>query len=125
MIDVTCVTIDCRDPVKLAAFWAEALRWEQAPNEWDGSLNLVRPPHDGWPYLEFIEVPEPKTVKNRMHLGLHAGDLAAEIARLESLGASCLWEELFGEGVPFRNVVMCDPEGNEFCLSGPGPRPHD
>jgi hypothetical protein len=48
-----------------------------------------------------------------------------EIKRLESLGATCLWEELLPDGWPFRNVVLCDPEGNEFCLGAEGPRPHD
>jgi hypothetical protein len=62
-------------------------------------------------------------VKNRMHLGCSAGDLAAldaEIARLQSLGASVAWGEEFPPTVAarYRNVVMRDPEGNEFCLSG-------
>jgi glyoxalase superfamily protein len=67
--------------------------------------------------------PEPKTVKNRMHLGCSAGDLAAldtEIARLEALGASVAWEEDFPPELAarYRNVILRDPEGNEFCLSG-------
>jgi hypothetical protein len=58
-----------------------------------------------------------------MHLGLTAGPLDAldaEIARLEALGATVAWEEEFPPAVAerYRNVVLRDPEGNEFCLSG-------
>ncbi|MFC9278729.1 VOC family protein [Streptomyces collinus] len=65
--------------------------------------------------LLFQRVPEAKTVKNRLHLDLHpgAGRRAAEVARLESLGARVLREvkEPGGEW-----VLMADPEGNEFCV---------
>ncbi|MCX5559905.1 VOC family protein [Streptomyces sp. NBC_00038] len=65
--------------------------------------------------LLFQRVPEPKTVKNRLHLDLHAGPerREAEVARLEGLGASVLRQvkEPGGEW-----VVMTDPEGNEFCV---------
>jgi hypothetical protein len=48
------------------------------------------------------------------------GDLEAEIARLQGLGASIAWEEAFPPDVAarYRNVVLRDVEGNEFCLSG-------
>ena len=68
-------------------------------------------------------MPEPKSVKNRLHLGCSAGgldELDDEIARLQGLGASIAWEEEFDPATAsrYRNVVMRDPEGNEFCLSG-------
>lgn len=64
-----------------------------------------------------------KTVKNRVHLGCSAGPLEAleaEVARLHTLGASTAWEEGFPPDVAavYRNVVLRDVEGNEFCLSG-------
>lgn len=65
--------------------------------------------------LLFQRVPEPKTVKNRLHLDLHVGAerRSDEVARLEGLGAAVLREvkEPGGEW-----VVMSDPEGNEFCV---------
>ncbi|HEU5130371.1 MAG TPA: VOC family protein [Glycomyces sp.] len=63
----------------------------------------------------FQQVPEPKTVKNRMHLDLHYGAdrIDAEAARLEGLGATRLAEHREG---PSRWIVMGDPEGNEFCV---------
>ncbi len=109
------MTFDCTDPSRVAAFWAAALGWKL-----DG--HIVH--SEGSPiYLEFCPVDEPKRVKNRLHLGLHADDLETEISRLEGLGAACLWEELFPPQWPHRNVVLCDPEGNEFCLGAHGARP--
>lgn len=114
MIRVTCVTIDCDDPARASAFWADALGWRQVGGH-------RAEPADGGIYLEFMKVPEAKTVKNRVHLGLNTPDLDAEIERLEALGATELWEELFPKDWPYRNVVMCDPEGNEFCLGNEDP----
>lgn len=107
-ISMTCVTFDCDDTERVAEFWEEALGWDRRGDR------VVRP--DGSFYLEFVKVPEPKTVKNRLHLGLHAPDLDAEIVRLTSLGATVAWEEEFPDDWPFRNVVLRDVEGNEFCL---------
>jgi hypothetical protein len=65
--------------------------------------------------LLFQRVPEAKTGKNRLHLDLHAGEglRAAEVARLEALGARVLREVTEPSGAW---VVMADPEGNEFCV---------
>jgi hypothetical protein len=61
----------------------------------------------------FLAVPEPKTVKNRMHLDLRVGSDArdAEVARLEGLGATIL-ARVNADGS--NHVTMADPEGNEF-----------
>ncbi|MFF3845338.1 VOC family protein [Streptomyces sp. NPDC002328] len=65
--------------------------------------------------LLFQRVPEAKTVKNRLHLDLHAGPdrREAEVQRLTALGASVLREVREPGG---HWVVMTDPEGNEFCV---------
>ncbi|MFJ8039760.1 VOC family protein [Kitasatospora sp. NPDC096147] len=67
--------------------------------------------------LLFQEVPEPKTVKNRLHLDLHAGDegLPGLVARLEGLGAVRVRE--VDQGPAGHWWVMRDPEGNEFCAA--------
>ena len=59
---------------------------------------------------------EPKTVKNRLHLGTRTDDLDAEVQRLVKIGAALAWEEEFPPEWPYRNVVLRDPEKNEFCL---------
>jgi hypothetical protein len=117
-VDITCVTIDCAEPAEVAAFWNEALHWGGTAVADDGSGAICGPPSGGT-YLEFIKVPEGKVVKNRVHLGCSAGDLGGlddEIDRLVSLGASVAWEEDFPEGLGYRNVILRDVEGNEFCL---------
>jgi hypothetical protein len=124
MIEVVCVTVDCVNPRAIASFWNEALGWGGvAAEDAEGAEGAIcRPPTGGW-YLEFVRVPEPKSVKNRLHLGCSAGDLNAldaEIDRLQGLGATVAWEEKFDPATAarYRNVVLRDPEGNEFCLSG-------
>ncbi len=101
-MDIICVTLDCADPARVAEFWNAALGWGGVAAAPDGSGAICGPP-DGGTYLECIRVPEPKTVKNRMHLGLTAGPLDAldaEIARLEALGATVAWEEEFPPAWP-------------------------
>ncbi|MEU3980160.1 VOC family protein [Streptomyces sp. NPDC026672] len=88
--------------------------------------DLVAVRHPGDPYdadtgtglgrrLLFQRVPEAKTVKNRLHLDVHAadGDRDAEVDRLEGLGARVL-QRVSEPGGTW--VVMADPEGNEFCV---------
>lgn len=117
-MDIVCVTFDCREPGKVAEFWNEALGWGGVAVSPDGTGAICGPPSGGV-YLEFVTVPETKTIKNRVHLGCTAGPLAqldAEVARLEGLGATVAWEEDFGDDAGYRNVILRDVEGNEFCL---------
>ncbi len=119
---VTCVTVDCRDLAAVMQFWSEALRWEDVHVSESGNGATCRPPEGGM-YLEFVRAPEEKTVKNRLHLGCNAGtldELDGEITRLQALGATIAWEEEFPPEIAarYRNVIMYDIEGNEFCLGG-------
>lgn len=121
-MEITCVTMDSTDPVAVATFWNEALQWGGVAGAGDGSGAMCGPP-DGGMYLEFVRVPEGKVVKNRVHLGCSVPaitDLDPEIARLVALGAAIGWEEDFPPAVAasYRNVVLRDVEGNEFCLGG-------
>ena len=126
MVDVrvTTAVFDCRDPYRLARFWADALGYvpELGEDDWPalreegeaGELAWVKllGPPGGVP-VAFQRVPEPKVVKNRLHLDLAAEAEEAEARRLEALGATLLrrFEE---EDDVF--VVLADPEGNEFCV---------
>ena len=126
---ISCVTIDCSDPSLLANFWNDALRWGGVAVDVDGT-GAICGPTDGGMYLEFVRVAERKQVKNRVHLGCSAGalhDLGSELERLHALGATIAWEEEFPSEVAerFRNVVMRDPEGNEFCLGAGTSGPSD
>jgi catechol 2,3-dioxygenase-like lactoylglutathione lyase family enzyme len=119
-MEITCITVDCSDPQRVAAFWNDALGWGGVSTDEAGAGAICGPPSGGV-YLEFVKVPEGKVVKNRVHLGCTAGRLDqidAEIERLRALGATVAWEEDFPPEVAatYRNVVLRDPEDNEFCL---------
>lgn len=78
----------------------------------------IRPAPDQFPGLLFVAVPEPKTVKNRLHLDFRPADRDRDVQRLLDLGAS---RADVGQGEQSW-VVLADPEGNEFCIlsSAPG-----
>ena len=112
----------------MADFWSNALGWAAPHLSADGGGATCRS-HEGGPYLEFVRVPEPKTTKNRLHLGCNAGSIDrfdTEFDRLVSLGASLAWKEVFPPEVDdqYRNWVLLDPENNEFCLGGGTWPPH-
>jgi predicted enzyme related to lactoylglutathione lyase len=113
-VEVTCVTVDCADPRRAVDFWAGALGWQVVHAGADGAY--CAPADGGGLGLEFVRVAEPKVAKNRVHLGTRTDDIDGEVARLVALGATVAWEEEFPAGWPYRNVVLRDPEGNEFCL---------
>jgi hypothetical protein len=117
-MNLVCVTIDAIDPEAVARFWNEALGGEGVEVH-DDIATCTLP---GSPLLlEFVPVPEPKERKNRLHLGCSAGgleDLESELSRLLGLGAEVAWEEEFPAELAerYRNLVLVDVEGNEFCL---------
>lgn len=110
-LHLTEIAVDCADPGALAAFWCAALAYEVVGTE--EGLVTVGPPDGSGPVLTFAVVPEPKTVKNRLHLDLRPDDQAAEVARLEGLGAR---RTDVGQRPEEPWVVLLDPEGNEFCV---------
>jgi catechol 2,3-dioxygenase-like lactoylglutathione lyase family enzyme len=116
---IQCLCIDTADPAALARFWQSALGWRRT-YEHDDEVVLEPPagsPEDGLvPDLLFLRVPEEKAGKNRLHLELRPLDQAAEVARLEALGAR---RADVGQGADVSWVVMADPGGNEFCVLSP------
>jgi len=111
------VTFDCADVMAMARFWAAALDWEVDPDsEPDGAA--INDPSGRSGGFYFQPVPESKIAKNRVHIDLRpSGSMAAEVARLEQLGATI--QGRVDEGGSFW-TVMLDPEGNELCvLRGP------
>ena len=115
-----CVCVDSTDPARVADFWQQALGWRRT-HATDSEVVLEPPagsPQDGVaPDLLFLRVPEAKAGKNRLHLDLRPLDQAAEVARLESLGAQQV--DVGQQDVSW--VVMADPGGNEFCVLRPLP----
>jgi hypothetical protein len=133
------VAIDCRDPHRLAAFWAGALGYEVADAppgsaDWvEFSQAMAVEPGEAWskvvdgeghgPALLFHRVPEAKIGKNRVHLDVRllpgAGKddaksaVDAEVGRLVALGATHVRTD---EDESDYYALMQDPEGNEFCV---------
>ncbi len=118
-IRIQCLCIDSPDPAKIASFWADVLGWRRTFDEPD-QVCLEPPagsPEDGVaPDLLFLRVPEAKMAKNRLHLDLRPKDQAAEVARLEELGARRVD---VGQGAEVSWVVLADPDGNELCVLRP------
>jgi predicted enzyme related to lactoylglutathione lyase len=108
------ITIDAHDPRALAEFWRQALDYQLAFDEPD-EVGIEPANNDAATALIFVPVPEDKTIKNRVHLDLAPDDQAAEVERLESLGARRV--DIGQSTVSW--VVMADPEGNEFCVLTP------
>jgi hypothetical protein len=111
------IVIDCADHETVVSFWLEAMGdYERVDvNEQYVAIAPVER-SVGRPVLLFQKVPEPKTVKNRVHLDLRGEAMAEEVERLRGLGATFIAERTLGADV--RWTVMADPEGNEFCISG-------
>jgi catechol 2,3-dioxygenase-like lactoylglutathione lyase family enzyme len=116
---IQCLCIDTANPAALADFWQSALGWRRTFEE-DDQIALEPPAgssEDGIvPDLLFLRVPEEKAGKNRLHLDLRPEDQAAEVARLQGLGAVLAD---VGQGAEATWVVMADPDGNEFCVLRP------
>lgn len=139
------ITFDCIDPDRLARFWAAALGYQLQPppegfESWDAALesfgvppeqrnsrSAILPLEGSGPRIFFQRVPEPKAVKNRLHLDVRAapglqGDtrmtaLEAEATRVQALGAARLYRvEPDPATMETGFITMGDPEGNEFCL---------
>jgi hypothetical protein len=120
------VVFDCRHPASIARFWASVLDGYQVAPYDDAELARLRvkgifDPEDdpnvlveaaaGQPRIFFQLVPEPKIVKNRVHLDVRCDSIEDELERLKGLGASVVSQ--YDD-----HVMLRDPEGNEFCLSG-------
>jgi predicted enzyme related to lactoylglutathione lyase len=103
------IVIDCADPRRLARFWSEVLEYAVG-HEGDDEARLDATGADFRIWL--VRVPEPRTVKNRVHIDVNL-EPGVGIERLEELGAKVL--QPFGSFPDAPWAVLADPEGNEFC----------
>jgi hypothetical protein len=141
------LVIDCANPDLLARFWAAALGYELEPPpdgfaSWDDywrdvglpdedlgiGEDCIVDPGGGGPRIWLQVVPERKTIKNRIHLDIHAGGgrgvplatrqerVDAEVRRLTELGTTAV-RVLQEDGLDHYGVAMTDPEGNEFDVN--------
>jgi predicted enzyme related to lactoylglutathione lyase len=114
---ILAVVIDCTDSRSQAQFWADVLGCGVSERN-AGEFEVGASPGLGTP-LYFMNVPERKSLKNRVHIDITTdGPLQAEIDRLVEAGATLI--ELRQDPSEWENpdtwAVMHDPEGNEFCV---------
>jgi hypothetical protein len=110
--------VDCADAYRLSAWWRVVLDYVEDPGDPNapGHEECMIGSPDGRHRLLFIEVPERRQVKNRLHFDLRPreGTRDQELARLIKLGATPVDDRRQPDGTGW--VVLADPEGNEFCL---------
>jgi uncharacterized protein (TIGR03086 family) len=117
-VRIKSITFDCADPCRLAQFWRQLTGFSEDPdngNAPDDPQALLRSP-DGSLALLFIAVPESRRVKNRLHLDLVplTSRRDEEVGQLLRTGARMVADQRRPDGGGW--VVLCDPEGNEFCV---------
>ena len=107
---VKAVEVDSADPAAMAAWWQGALGGTVGSDD-EGTHSVSGIPGVPFEGFDFARVPEPKTVKNRVHWDVLLNE-GVEVGDLEAAGATVL--RLPDDEI--RWTVMADPEGNEFCV---------
>lgn len=115
---ISHTSFDSLDAHAMSVFWGKVLGYAEDPDDpnepADEECMIFSP--DGAQRLLFIEVPDAKQVKNRLHLDLTPaeGTRDEELKRLLGLGARTVDDRRRTDGSGW--VVLADPEGNEFCI---------
>lgn len=117
---ISHTTVDCADAYALSEWWKPVLGYTdlpEDPNEPGHEECMIVDPGTGHRIL-FIEVPDTKQGKNRLHFDLRPreGTRDEELDRLIDHGALVVEDHRgkYGPGTAW--VVLADPEGNEFCI---------
>ena len=106
------VAVDCADAYELARFWSEVTGCPLHPEDKPGDPDIDVMLPEG-PLLHFNQVPEPKTVKNRVHLCLRPKtSREEEVERLLSLGAALIADRREPDGAGW--AVLTDPNTSDY-----------
>jgi Glyoxalase-like domain len=115
---ISHTSVDCADAYALSTWWREVLDYMQDPDQPDvpGDEECLIMSRDRLHNVLFIEVPETKHVKNRIHFDLRPreGSRDEELERLLAHGATVVHDRRQPDDTGW--VVLADPEGNEFCI---------
>ncbi|WP_433297380.1 VOC family protein [Actinoplanes sp. CA-030573] len=115
---ISHTTVDCADAYTLSKWWEGVLDYTEDPEDPNlpGHEECVIMSRDRSHKILFIEVPDAKQAKNRMHFDLRpaAGTRDEELARLIDHGAKPIDDLRKPDGGGW--MVLADPEGNEFCI---------
>lgn len=101
------LVVDSADPEPIARWWAEVFGATVDDNDGRGFWTLEAIPGNPITTMDFVPVPEPKTVKNRIHW-----DVVSTVEAMEERGAALLRAK--DDEISWS--VMADPDGNEFCV---------
>jgi Glyoxalase-like domain len=111
-------SVDARNAYAQSLWWAKVLDMHDDPDDPNepGHEECMIISTDGHTRVLFIEVPESKQVKNRLHFDLRPTDTdrEQEVARVIALGATQIADRRQPDGTGW--VTLADPEGNEFCV---------
>jgi hypothetical protein len=115
---VSHTSFDALDSYAQSVFWCQVLGYSEDPDDPNlpGHEECMIFSPDGTHRLLFIEVPDAKQLKNRVHLDLSPtdGTRDEEVARLVALGATVVADRVRPDGSGW--FTLGDPEGNEFCI---------
>mgnify|MGYP001164247028 FL=1 len=115
---ISHTTINALDAHAQSVWWADLLGYREDPADPNlpGHEECMIYSPDGSHLILFIEVPDAKIVRNRMHFDLCPTDRRRdeEVERVTGLGATIIQDCRQGDGRGW--VVLADPEGNEFCI---------
>src|SRR5918999_1438079 len=115
---ISHTTVDSRNAYDQSIWWAEVLGMAEDPDDPNepGHEECLILTADGHMRVLFIEVPEIKQSKNRLHFDLRPTDLTREqeVDRLVAHGATILADRRRPDGSGW--FTLADPEGNEFCV---------
>ena len=113
-------TVDSRNAHAQSVWWAGVLGFSEDPRDPNlpGHEECMIFSADGRQRVLFIEVPEGKTVKNRVHFDLWPTDVTMdeEVDRLLGAGATMVHDLRDHRGPGTGWATLTDPEGNEFCV---------
>ena len=117
-LTISHISVDARNAYAQSVWWAKVLDMNDDPDDPNepGHEECIIISADGQTRILFIEVPESKQVKNRLHFDLRPTDTdrEQEVARVLALGATQIADRRQPDGTGW--VTLADPEGNEFCV---------
>lgn len=116
---ISHTSIDCANAYELSQWWKQVLGYGDLPDDPNepGHEECMIQSVDGDHLILFIEVPDAKQAKNRMHFDLRPSNDSrdGEVARLIGIGAT-LHADHRNPETGSGWVTLADPEGNEFCV---------
>ncbi len=117
VLTVGAIVLGVDDVPRAVRFWQEALGYRLHEEGFGGAATILVPRDGAGTPIALQRNETAPQHHPRIHLDLHAADLAerdAEAARLVALGARPVDWDSYPDDPDF--VVLADPDGNRFCI---------